>query len=66
MMACDMNGRDMTFLVQWVGGLFGRRKAIGFYDKAFMGIGGPRIAMMHEIQSALGRALPWYRGQFPE
>jgi len=67
MMVCDMNGRNMTFLVQWVGGFFvAGRPAIGFYDKAFMGIGGPRIAMMREIQSVLRRALPWYRGQFPE
>lgn len=27
MMTCDMNGCNMTFLVQWVGGFFGRRKA---------------------------------------
>lgn len=66
MMACDMNGRNMTFLVQWVGGFFvAGRPAIGSYDKAFMGIGGLRIATIHEIQSTLRRALPWYRGQFP-
>lgn len=33
------------------------RPATGFYDKAFMGIGGPRIAMMHEIHSALRRGI---------